>query len=334
MHSLSSLKDAIRRHEKVLWWLHSAWALLFGILFMWLGAKNFTYLRVAVFHLAFIWVASLFLPVLLGHPRLAPAWAERLRLAINYFSKNFFQQVAFFVLPLYHKSATYPSRNTLFMALLAVSAVLSTLDTVYDDHISKKWHLIGLFLAFNIFASFNVMFPVLFQISNTAGLTLSAALSALVFASLTFRHAGFSGARRYSMSAAGALLVFAVALLGRRFVPPAPLTLASGTFGTALAKGRLEIAEAVGSFAAGSPSRLYFLSAVRAPMGLSEKINHVWYAGGRKVYESRLGSIVGGRAEGYRYWSTVQVPKRAEPVEVEVQVLTQGGQLIGRSRIE
>jgi hypothetical protein len=220
------------------------------------------------------------------------------------------------------------------MLLLVVSAVLSTLDTVYDDHISRKWHLIGLFLAFNIFASFNVMFPVLFRISNTTALVLSGGLAAAVFASLSFKHSALAGRGRVLVSVAGALVLSLVVLLGRSFVPPAPLRLVNGEFGTSIERGDLKIREPLRQFPAEPGQKLYFLSAVKAPMGLEETIRHVWYLDGDKVHESRSGSILGGRREGFRFWSSPGVLKGGQGKKLTVDVVTQGGQLIGRSRLD
>src|SRR5512147_2139383 len=96
----ASIGTWLQRHQDKLWWLHRDYALLLGIYIMWLGARNYNYLRVTVFHFGFIWLSSLFLPKLLDHPRLSERWAARLRLFINYFNKNFYQQVLFFILPI------------------------------------------------------------------------------------------------------------------------------------------------------------------------------------------------------------------------------------------
>jgi len=60
--------EILHRHKDKLWWFHSSYSLLLGVGVMWLGTKNFTYLRLAVFHIAFIWLTSLALP-----------WLARLR---------------------------------------------------------------------------------------------------------------------------------------------------------------------------------------------------------------------------------------------------------------
>ncbi len=332
--ALSKARVWLSKHHKTLWWLHSAWALIFGIGFMWLGAKNFAYLRVAIFHIAFIWVSSLFLPVLLRHPRISAVWASRLRLLVNYFNKNFFQQVVFFVLPVYHQSATYPSRNMLFMGILAVSAVLSTLDTVYDDHISAKWHYMALFLAFNMFACFNVMLPVLWKIGNTLAIFVSGFLATAAFCSLCLQHARMTGRRRTITAGLAALLLAVLSILGRPLVPPVPLKLASGVFGSALSKRDISITNPLTGIPSDFSANLYAVTAVRAPMGLTEKIRHVWYRNGEKIAETRLVKLQGGRKEGYRYWSYVPLQESSPGTEFSVAVQTEGGQLIGQIKIK
>jgi hypothetical protein len=86
---LQRLRDRLHSRQTLLWWLHSAWAFLFGVAVMLLGASNPTCLRIVIFHIAFIWLSSLFLPVVARVPWLTPTWASRIRLLVNYFNKNF-----------------------------------------------------------------------------------------------------------------------------------------------------------------------------------------------------------------------------------------------------
>ena len=46
------------RHQEILWWLHSLYALILGIGMMWLGARKFAYLRIAIFYISFIWLSG------------------------------------------------------------------------------------------------------------------------------------------------------------------------------------------------------------------------------------------------------------------------------------
>ncbi|MDH3445717.1 MAG: DUF5924 family protein, partial [Deltaproteobacteria bacterium] len=172
-----------QRHQEKLWWAHSLYAFLLGIGIMWLGAREFTYLRVAVIHVCAIWLISLFLPKLISHPRLPPRWAPRVRLLANYFSKNLYQQVLFFVLPIYYASATLSSGNFIFVALVGLSATLSTLDVIYDRYVSMLRSLTALFFAFNLFVLINVMLPVSWSLSNTLTTRISALAASLVLMS-------------------------------------------------------------------------------------------------------------------------------------------------------
>jgi hypothetical protein len=66
----SSVLGFLHRHDRLLWGLHSLWALALGIVVMWAGARNYAWLRVTIFHLTFLWIASLFVPALVyaGQP--------------------------------------------------------------------------------------------------------------------------------------------------------------------------------------------------------------------------------------------------------------------------
>ncbi|MGH7809100.1 MAG: DUF5924 family protein, partial [Candidatus Binatia bacterium] len=221
----------LQRHKDKLWWLHSAYALFLGIGIMWLGARNYIFLRVTVFHVGFIWLSSLFLPKLLNHPRLSERWGLRLRLFINFFNKNLYQQVLFFVLPIYFASATLSSGNIIFVVLLGISAVLSTLDVIYDRHLSVRQSLTAIFFAFNLFALINVMLPVLWSMSNTWTTRIAAVMAALGFATL---YNPFSQPRRLRIEfgVLAVTLLLAGVEFGRSFIPPAPLRLVSLEFGS------------------------------------------------------------------------------------------------------
>ena len=76
----------------------------------------------------------------------------RVQLVINYFNKNFYQQLLFFILPVYWLSTTPGSRNVVFVVLIATAALLSTMDLIYDRHVAMRRVLTALFFAFAVFA--------------------------------------------------------------------------------------------------------------------------------------------------------------------------------------
>jgi preprotein translocase subunit Sec61beta len=322
----------LKRNTDKLWWAHSAYALLLGLGIMWLGARDFTYLRVAVFHVALIWLISLFLPKLLDHPRVTPRWAPRIRFLANFFSKNLYQQVLFFVLPIYYGSATLSSGNFLFVILVALSATLSTLDIVYDRILSTRRSLTALFFTFNLFVLINVMLPVLWSVSNTWTTRLSALAAA---AGLLSFYSAKVPARQlkatFAMVAAAAVLVLVE--LGRGFIPPAPLRLTNVAFGTEFQTDAIQVISPLTTVAPGNAIRLYGLTAIKAPLGLKDRVRHRWFVNDRLIWQSPFYMIVGGREAGFRYWTRCYFATIPGGADLRLDVETEGGQLIGRAHI-
>jgi hypothetical protein len=325
------VREVLARHQDKLWWFHSSYSLLLGVGVMWLGSKHFAYLRLAVFHLAFIWLSSLALPGLSRWQRLPEPWQRRLRLLINYFQRNFYQQLLFFILPIYYFSATWGAANMLFVALLAVSAVLATLDIVYDRYLSPAWGVLAVFFAFNLFACINVMLPVVWNFRSSFALRLSALLALAGFASLSLAHGG--GGRRWPRVAAAAMLLAAIAWLGPPLVPPAPLRLLASGFGAGMDSDRRELSAPLAALPVGGPLRVYVLTSIMAPLGLKDRVGHRWFLDGRLVYASPFFELQGGRRSGFRLWTFRTLDNVGRGSRLRVDVRTEGGQVIGRAYI-
>ena len=325
------LNNFFSRHKDKLWWFHSSYSLLLGVGVMWLGTKNFTYLRLAVFHIAFIWLTSLALPWLARLQRLPENWRRRLRLLINYFQRNFYQQLLFFILPIYYLSATWGASNMLFVLLLAVSALLATLDIIYDRYLSVNRWLLAMFFAFNLFACINVMMPVVWNFKNSFALRLSALLALIGFASFCFALKGVRIRRLLLLILAVALLLVMVSEIGRSLIPPAPLRLMSSGFGLGIDQENRELIDPLLRLPSGGPFKIHALTAIRAPLGLKERVGHCWYLNGKLVYASPFIKISGGRATGFRLWTFRTLNNIAPGSTLRVDVLTEAGQLIGRA---
>lgn len=321
-----------RRHKDKLWWLHSAYALLLGAGIMWLGARDYNFLRVTVFHVGFIWLSSLYLPRIMNQPWLSDRWGERLRLVVNFFNKNLYQQVLFFILPIYYGSATLWSGNFLFVALLAVSALLSTLDVVYDRHLSVRRSLTALFFAFNLFALINVMLPVLWSIGNNWATRVSSILAALGFLTILEPFSQIKR-RQYAFAGAAVLSLLVVVEWARPFVPPAPLRLLAGQFGAAYQAESKSLDPVLTEADPGQARRLHVITPIKAPLGLKETVQHRWHKNGRLVWASPFIQVTGGREKGFRLWTNYQFDVLEPGAVVRVDVVTEGGQLIGRARI-
>jgi hypothetical protein len=328
----AAITSFLERNEKTLWWLHSTYALLLGILVMWLGSRNFSFLRVVIFDIAFIWISSLFLPAVAGSRHLSPKWQARVRLVVNYFNKNFYQQLLFFVLPMYFSSATYGSGNMLFVVLLAASAILSTMDIVYDRYVSVRWPLTAVFFAFNLFACINVMLPVLWSVSNYWALWISGALALAGFATILYGRSGWTGPSRRATVAMAALALAGLIFFLRQFIPPAPLSIGRAEFGSSIRA--LSISGPLETLPAPGTGKIVALTAIKAPLGLHEKVRHTWYLDGRVLYSSPYYQVTGGREEGYRIWTHITWKDSMTGRSLVLDVQTRGGQLIGRARLE
>ena len=322
-----------RRHERVLWGLHSLWALALGVGVMRLGARDYRWLRITLFYVAFLWVSSLFVPSLVDREGEPSRWRGRLRLVVNYFGKNFYQQLLFFLLPVYYASSTRWSPNVLFVGFVAVSAFVSTLDVFYDRHLSVRRRLLAVFFAFNLFVCINVMLPVVWSISNRVALPLSAGLAMVAFATIRYR---WSDLARYQTRATvgiiACLMVLLVAL-GRPLIPPAPLRVVRVEFASAVDRATLRALTPLGDLPRGWSGRLHAVTAIHAPLGLRDRISHRWYQDRRLLYQSPSYALTGGRTEGFRLWTSATVRDLPPGSRVRLDVVTEAGQLVGRAEI-
>jgi hypothetical protein len=79
--------------------------------------------------------------------------------------------------------------------------------------------------------------------------------------------------------------------------------------------------------------RIYVVTALRAPLGLRERVELRWYRDGRLASTSDAHVVVGDRSEGFRLWSSVPLPMRQAPAPLRIDVVTAAGQLIGRASL-
>jgi hypothetical protein len=330
----SGLAGWLMAHETQLWWLHSLWALAFGIGVMWLGSRHFAYLRIAILHVAFIWVTSMALPYIVRGGSLSRVWRTRAQLVINYFNKNFYQQVLFFILPIYWLSTTPDSRNVLFVVLLATAALLSTMDLIYDRHVAMRRVLTALFFAFSVFAGAAAALPILWQIPSVAALWMAAVVAGLGATTLVLSERRIDWQRTWFAGGLIVLGLFLIVEYGRPFIPPAPLRIQSAAFGTQvdLTDGP-RIRDAIDATPNDPRGQVYVVIAIYAPRGLHDRVRHVWYQGQQPLKRSRWYDVDGGRTEGYRLWTPLSLSPDLAGKALRVDVETEGGQLIGRAHL-
>lgn len=328
VQSVQSIASKLVRHREKLWWLHSLYALLFGIGVMWLGRQHFSFLRFTLLYILFIWATSLLLPH--WRPRLDARRGNWLQSVVHYVNRNFYQQILFVILPIYYASTTIRSRNFVFLVLLASSAVLSTLDLVYDRYLSTRWLLAASFFAFNLFACVNLLLPILWGVSNTGAFYGGAMASFAGFATFCFRvsHLPLWKARAVLTLGGVALILFVFG--GQPFIPPVPLRMLSASFGNDFDRQSLRITSPLSAVSPNASARIVGLTAIDAPLGLREQVSHRWYVDGKNTRSSPFYEVTGGRKQGFRLWTGVRADLSSVRT-VRLDVVTEGEQLIGRA---
>ena len=136
----SRLKRLLRKA----WWLDSGFALSFGVgvmLFARAGLAHADKIMMALFVSWTLMFIALRFIVGPANRREDEAFLRRgIRLATNYIIKQFYQQMFFFLTPLYASSATWSlsSWNWWLAPVLLVCAVLSTMDLVFDNFVMER----------------------------------------------------------------------------------------------------------------------------------------------------------------------------------------------------
>jgi len=251
----------------------------------------------------------------------APKWLGPLLFGLAWIAQSMSQEILFFVLPFWIRSTTWSSMNAPFTLLLVVLAGATVFDPVYQGRIAPrtKWLLVHKTLV--AFAGLAFVVPVLLGAHTSRALALAGALAGFA--------TGFAvrGRRRILAVPAFALAGAISANICRPWIAPVPLRIESGMFTTGVKDKRpVDTLDQVDH-----GKELWAYTPVFAPSGMTDTLVHDWTANGQNVASVRLG-LQGGRKEGFRTWSSSRWSS-AKPGEVQVDVNTSGGQLVGRLTI-
>ncbi len=253
--------------------------------------------------------------------------------AAEYTIQTLYHNLFLFVLPAYFASATLASANGPFVAAVALGALVTAVDPWYRMAVRPwRWVERGVF-AFSIFAALNVALP-LVGVRPIAALLTSAGLSGVALAPAFRRRGAVTWRRAFALSAGLAAIAIAAVWFGRAAVPPAPMFLARAVAARDVAD--LEPVEPVrGALPAAALAAwggVIAYTAVHAPAGLRQAIEHVWRRDGAVIGRVPLSPVLGGRAEGFRTWSRRSELPPPLAGRYTVDVLTASSQLIGRLR--
>jgi len=257
-------------------------------------------------------------------------WARFSPMVLRYGMQAVHQQTFFFCMPFLLSTTTWSSGQALFTGTAIAAALVSMWDPLYYGVVAPRP---ALHLAFHGFAMYLAMLtvpPLLWQLDTTQSLALaSVTIGLLSVPSL----AGLIGPRkpwRWAMLLGAAAALGLLSWLARPWVPPATLWLGQAVISADVDAEQREPGTSLATVSDQVLRRdgLCAFTAIHAPRGLSEQVFHRWLFRGQEMLRLPL-QIAGGREQGYRAWSC----KHSFPADAAgrwtVQVVTDGGQLIG-----
>ncbi len=341
------LQSLLRRHGRKLWWVHSLYALSFGASVVFFAQKGFDNARWLSASVIAVWLLVLVFFRVFGRTDEGPQEREvlpptttagakaKLRFFVmTYVLKNLYQGMLFFLLPFYWKSSTFGAWNFLFVMLLGLCAVVSTLDIVFDRFVLRRRVFASAFHAVTLFACLNLVIPALFPSTRTLySLLTAAAITVVGFFSLHARADDLLSVRNLAILVLGGAAGVTGAYYAREAVPPVPMHLSAAAVGpSVLEDGRL--AMEVKTLHASVIHQLLAVTDVVVPGGQGEALFHVWRHDGHEVRSAiRDTAHLGGPFGTVRLRSKLsghELPKNLAG-EWMVEVRTEDGQLVGRT---
>jgi hypothetical protein len=283
------LPSRLKRLLKSLWWVHSLFALSFGVgvmLFARAGLAHSDKILVALYASWLVMFVALRFIVGPANRREQEGLTRKgVRVATNYIIKQFYQQMFFFLTPLYASSATWSlsSFNWWIVPVLLICAVLSTLDLVFDHFIMEHRLLASAMYGLAMFGVLNVMLPLAGGLDHLRGLVIAACATPAAVALLSFSIRQVLSPQGALLTVASTCALVAAVWFGRALIPPAPLAMPE----TAVGHGSASSYECL------PPSKLVIRahqldglrcgSLLREPGGIKEPVVHVWTLDGREI---------------------------------------------------
>ncbi len=338
--SAAGVGGLIARYGRVLWWLHSAYALGLGIGVLMFARKGFGHARWLAISLATLWIILLVFFRWFGGRAGAPEQrnAKIKFYVMTYVLKNLYQGMLFFLLPFYWRSAVPGAHSQWFVVVLGVCALLSTLDVVFDQVLMRFKIAASAFYFLTLFCCLNLVIPALFpNMRSLVTLVAAAVISALAFWTMHIP------VRYLGRPAVVALLVvwsagsLVGAYFGRFYVPPVAMYVASGAVGPLLLEdGRLAI-EASRMHHSLVEGTLHAVTDVSIPGGKGDTLTHVWRKDGVLVRRFDDVDVEPAGTKGQVRLSSSLGPDECPDDRVGqwwVDVETTDGQLVGRVSFE
>ncbi len=336
------IRGFLKRNERAMWWAHSVYALALGSAVAYFaerqGFREGRWLAISLI------VAGLVIFILFkafGSGRNRSKDDDKLGSKLGYYAltglvKNSFQGMLFFLLPWYWKATTLDSPNAVFVVLLGIVALLSTIDVFVDNVVMKYRVVAAAFYFFVLFAATNLVVPALLPATRSLlGLLVAAALAAiglwLMLVPLDkHRHAAVVGVLMAWVAGCTTAAYFT-----RARIPPVAMHIVdAGVSPTLLPDGRLAL-HATTLHRTLIPE-LHARTEVATPGGKGDALAHEWRHNGNLVH--RDVDVDGGSSEPGSVILQSHIVSSLIPADPigpwTVDVVTDDGQLVGRVRFQ
>jgi hypothetical protein len=240
-------------------------------------------------------------------------------------TQSLVQLTLFFALPFYYRAASSYVGHVVFMGVLCAVSAASLWDPLTEWLFTRPL-LAPLLPAIGSFAALTALLPGL-GLSTRASLWIGAAAATSgVVLLAAFAAPELERAHVVALALASALLLpLALHFGAARIVPAAPLRLVKIEFGTRIAQR--ELLDARERFAS-APARLYCATAIASPVGVRDRLFHVWSHDGAPLARIEL-DVRGGRGAGFRTFSRIQLREGRARGEYRCTVETAAGQVLG-----
>lgn len=264
-----------------------------------------------------------------GMPRTRKLLLRVAQLSSLLATQSLLQLTLFFALPFYFYAAALDVGHIVFVATLTLLSIASLWDP-WTERVLQRPLLAAALPAVGSFAALAAVLPAL-GLSTYASLWIAVASASIGWPVLTAATASHERRARSTATAALVALAFPVIMYfgGARIVPAAPLRLVRADIGTALQDHWVvDPSKSIDH----APARLVCATAIASPLGLRDRLFHVWRKDGKPRARIEL-KIVGGRTQGFRTNSRIQVGHPARG-RYSCTVETASGQVLGSRSVK
>jgi hypothetical protein len=241
-------------------------------------------------------------------------------------SVGLYQNVLFYLVPIWAASATWPTVNVVFPVLLAAMALFSCFEYPYRAYVLDRPPVLGVFSAVTLFAALVPAFTVLLDVPLRMALAGAAVVAGLASAAgvVPARRLGWRKGLPVFLGALG--LSLGILVSSGPYLPPVPVVCVGHDAGTAIAQR--ELVGRAGSFPTGT-RRVYAWFSVAAPARWRQPVQFHWFHDGVSSGNPIDHEVTGGRETGFRTWTWRNAPAAGN---WRVDLVTDSDQLVGRVR--